>query len=275
MDSELTATEERIYNVGERLIPGVTHDMAEVIRHRSSYLFFRNVIELDRRRTMSIQSQFEVCILDLGCGVGHGCFEMAETPGVSVVGIDISPETIEYARSHYARENVEYVVSDIVEFVAAMPEFDYVVSRGSLEHVPRGVEVARNSRWRHRLIFDVPYDEPPGANPHHQLHELRGEDMRELENAELFFQDLRGVIYAQRRRRPRPNMILCVSSRDGMPLVTPQIGFPVAAWTPDDWQWPRIWSGSPLFLRLVHRVWLGAGWRLQKLRDRLGRGRLL
>jgi hypothetical protein len=45
-----------------------------------------------------------------------------------------------------------------------MPVFDYAVSRGVLEHMPDGLRLANGTRWRYRLLFDVPYDEPGEAN---------------------------------------------------------------------------------------------------------------
>ena len=40
----LSDLERRIFNDGECLIPGVTHDMAEVVRQRSFYNFIRKII---------------------------------------------------------------------------------------------------------------------------------------------------------------------------------------------------------------------------------------
>ena len=89
---KLTPVEEVIFNDGERLIPGVTHDLAEVIRHRSSYLFFQKVIESDlanrKRGSNPIQ------IVDLGCGVGYGCRILSGIADVHVLGVDHSPESL-------------------------------------------------------------------------------------------------------------------------------------------------------------------------------------
>ncbi len=38
---------EEIYNDGERLIPGETYDVLEVMRHKSSYKIFKKIIEAD------------------------------------------------------------------------------------------------------------------------------------------------------------------------------------------------------------------------------------
>jgi SAM-dependent methyltransferase len=230
MDRKLTRLERRIYNAGERLIPGVTHDLAEVVRHRSSYAFFRRVIELDLQG--SRRSEREIEIVDLGCGVGHGCYALSEIQGSSVVGVENSPECLRYADDRYSRGNVAYVCADLVDYIPAMPEVDYAVSRGVFEHVPDGLRLAFLVKRRCRLMFDVPYDEPESRNPHHVLHGIREDDLSGFPGVELFFQDLEGVIYDAQHKPPSPNMILCVSSHLALPDVASRIRFPVPAWRP-------------------------------------------
>ena len=47
---DLRPLEAIIYNEGERLIPYVTHEQDEFVRHRSSYVFWRGIVELDLPR---------------------------------------------------------------------------------------------------------------------------------------------------------------------------------------------------------------------------------
>lgn len=227
---ELSPIERIIYNEGERLIPGVTHHRKEHVRHRSSYEFFCRVIEADRARSAVSTGAPPLTIIDLGCGVGHGSRRLARIPGVRVTGVDISPECIEYARRHYAGPGVTYRREDLVSFMPRMPEYDYVVSRGVFEHIPGGVELAASGKWGRRLMFDVPYDEPPGPNPHHVLTGIREEDFDGFPGAELFYQDLAGTMYDRDTRPPNPNMILCVLSRPGIPPAGNLLSFPVPPW---------------------------------------------
>ena len=76
----LTPEEQILYNDGERLLPGITHSLEEVIRHQSSYEFFKRVIEEDMRRD-SRYGTGQVSIVDLGFGVGHGCKTLSTIPG--------------------------------------------------------------------------------------------------------------------------------------------------------------------------------------------------
>lgn len=226
----LTPLEQVIYNEGERLIPGVTHDLAEVVRHRSSYLFFRGVMKRDWPSVS--KPDRPVTIVDLGCGVGHGCHALSALPNSQIVGVDSSPESLEYARTHYAAANITYRLANLEEFIPDMPEYDYVVSRGVFEHVRGGLRLAVSTKWRCRLLFDVPYDEPWQANPHHLLSGIREEAFAEFKGVELFFQDLGGVIYDRPRKPAKPNMIICVCSRPDLPPAAGRLRLPVPAWRP-------------------------------------------
>ena len=227
----LTPDEEAIFNGGERLIPGVSMGVAEVVRHRSSYLFFKRVIEGDL--AVRPEPRAPVMVADLGCGVGHGCCTIADIPDTRVVGFDNSPLTLDYASRYYARPNVAYELADLAELVPRMDEYDYVVSRGSIEHVDDGLELARSIPARCRVMFDVPYAEPRGVNPHHRVHDVREEAFAAFENAELFFQDLWGTMYDSAHTPRRPNMIMCVWTRADLPPVTERSSFPIRGWRPD------------------------------------------
>lgn len=226
-EKQLTPLEEKIYNDGERLIPGVTHDLMEVIRHKSSYDFFRMVIEAD------LTGREAVHIVDLGCGVGHGCQILSTLKNSNIVGTDFSPESLQYAQHHYAADNITYELVDLGMYIREMPEYGYVVSRGVFEHIPNGIDVAMSANWRHRLLFDVPYDEPDEANPHHLVWGIREEHFEKFPDAELFFQDLSGVIYDVANKPEKPNMIICICSHPDLPKVgSGRINFPLPAWQP-------------------------------------------
>jgi len=225
----LTPVEQRIFNKGERLIPGVTHDMAQYVRHRSSYEFFRAVIEADLAGR-----EGPISIVDLGCGVGHGSEVLAGIPGTRVFGVDSSAEAIGFAREFYPRENVEYEVCDLVSWIPAAPEFDFAVSRNVFEHIHGGLALAGQVRWRRRFLFDLPYDEPPGYNPHHIITRILEGDLASFPGAELFCQDGCGVIFDAPNKPPDPKIVVCICRRaEGPRLVDIDIPFPFAAWRPD------------------------------------------
>lgn len=227
----LTADEELLYNDGERLLPGITHSLEELIRHQSSYEFFRRVIEEDLRRERRYGSG-EVTIVDLGFGVGHGCKTLSTIPGSRVTGVDVATECLDYARANYGAPNIVHVISDIPKFIAQMSAFDYVVSRGVIEHVPDGINAMLKSRWTKRLMFDVPYDEPSDINQHHLLSRITEREFAAYPDKEMLYEEISGRIYGGSVQSPAPNMIMCVASAKEMPRVAEIVPLPLSAWEP-------------------------------------------
>lgn len=221
-----------IYNDGERMLPGLTHSLEELIRHVSSYQFFAKVIEEDMRHNDTWRKE-SVKILDLGFGTGHGCHLLAQIPGSEVTGIDMSMDCKVFADRHYWMPNISYQIEDIPEFLTKMPPFDYVVSRGVIEHVPDGINCVERANWTKRLLFDVPYLEPEGVNQHHLLSMITEKDFEHFGSIyEILYETTNGSIYFGEVRQPLPNMIMCVASKPGLPSVTTYFDFPIPAWEP-------------------------------------------
>lgn len=236
----LSKEEAKIYNEGERLIPGVTHDDLELIRHRSSYYFWYNII-LEDIEAGKVKSPR---ILDLGCGVGHGCKLLSKIPGAKVCGIDISVESIEYAKKFYGDENIEYILMPIDEETKEFSHgFDYVVSRGVLEHVPGGVSLIKELSANARVMIDVPYREE-ALNPHHIILNISEEMFADLENVELFYERLNGDIHSTVGTLDNeiPNLIMAIITSPGFsPVNSLEMSFPVQAWRLDfaqQWEIP-------------------------------------
>ncbi len=62
-------------------------------------------------------------VLDMGTGSGILAFAAANAD--EVIGVDIDPESIEYAKAHNKFENVKFVVSDLFEKVNE--KFDWII----------------------------------------------------------------------------------------------------------------------------------------------------
>lgn len=222
-----SAQYEAIFNSGERLIPGESHDLAEIIRHKSSYRFFRHIIDADLQQGPG----GKIRILDLGCGVGHGSFSLSDLHGVEIVGLDPSAEAVEYARSNYYAPNISYVVADAEEYLQRGERFDYIVSRHALEHVENGLELARRYNFARRLMINVPYLEPEG-NIHHKVHAINELSFIGYEGAEFFFEDMQGVTETAPEKLSFANSIVCVLTVDGSAQVVDLLPFPFSAWQP-------------------------------------------
>jgi SAM-dependent methyltransferase len=87
-------------------------------------------------------------VLDLGTGLGHVAFALAELVGPqgAVVAIDLSAALLEHAdhrRVAAGLEHVRFVEADVRTYRSAEP-FDAVVGRLVLFHLPDAVEVVRH-----------------------------------------------------------------------------------------------------------------------------------
>ncbi len=226
-----TQTLDAIYNAGERLVPGETHGRDEVVRHKSSYQLFRDVIEADILRDPSMLES-GITILDIGCGTGHGTFMLGEILGAQIVGIDPSIESVQYAQCNYGAKNIQYVNGDAESFVRDSHPFDYVVSRHALEHVVDGLNFALKVHCRKRLMVNVPFNEADG-NIHHLVHWIKEEHFEAYPNKEFFYEGLDGVTELTRAEENPPNSILCISSALELKPVRELFEFPIAAWKPE------------------------------------------
>jgi ubiquinone/menaquinone biosynthesis C-methylase UbiE len=78
-------------------------------------------------------------VLDVGCGTGEFTWRCAELfPQAQVLGIDVLPQQIEYARRHHARFAPRLEFSEGDAFTLPLPDnsFDLVACRHMLQTVP-------------------------------------------------------------------------------------------------------------------------------------------
>ena len=74
-------------------------------------------------------------VLEVGCGEGFGC-NFFSRHCAHVTGLDIDPETVERCSLKYRRDNLKFVVDDIINPPSPpQPHFDSVVSFEMIEHV--------------------------------------------------------------------------------------------------------------------------------------------
>jgi ubiquinone/menaquinone biosynthesis C-methylase UbiE len=71
-------------------------------------------------------------VCDLGCGDGYGSYKLAQS-GYHVVGIDLSEEMIEKAKSQRKSENLQFEKGDISKLDIGKSTFDAVMAINSLE----------------------------------------------------------------------------------------------------------------------------------------------
>lgn len=78
-------------------------------------------------------------VMDLGCGLGSLCIDVAGRGAGSVLGFDLQPELVEFARDNLERSfprlggRVEFRLQDVREYEG--PPFDCVMSKDTFEHI--------------------------------------------------------------------------------------------------------------------------------------------
>lgn len=94
-------------------------------------------------------------VLDIGCGFGILANAVAKK-AKRVVGIDISKSSIAYAKSHYERPNLEFILGDATEY-PFIGRFDKLILSNVLEHIKDRVGLLKKiGKLGDTLLFRVP-----------------------------------------------------------------------------------------------------------------------
>jgi cyclopropane fatty-acyl-phospholipid synthase-like methyltransferase len=82
----------------------------------------------------SIKISSGMKVLDVGCGTGDLIKYLPKD--INYVGIDISPEYIDFARSRFgAEKNKEFICADVNELSSNYRNFDTIIAIGLLHHL--------------------------------------------------------------------------------------------------------------------------------------------
>jgi len=117
---------------------------------------------------------------DLGCGVGAGSYLLAKK-AKKVIGIDNSPEAIQYARKYWSENNIEYRCQDILEVSNI---FDVIVCNEVIEHISNPDKLFQlfSKIVKSYLIFSIPTPVQKQTNKFHIKHYLPSEIKKFLTN---------------------------------------------------------------------------------------------
>ncbi len=147
-------------------------------------------------------------VLDAACGAGYGSAHLARK-AKSVVGVDLSDETIARARRRYALPNLEFRVGDVGRLPDPDASYDVICSFETIEHVddPEQVlsELARVLRGDGVLLVstpNAPRTTHSPANPFHRI-EWSADDFQVL--LKRFFGDVE--LYGQSRVQSRAHRL--------------------------------------------------------------------
>ena len=120
-------------------------------------------------------------VLDCACGGGYGSERLAKAGAHAVIGVDVDPSAIAYARAHYGSDRTEFVCADGAQFDGEV--FDTIASFETIEHVPDPEALidnfARLLKSGGTLIASVPVTPSVDVNPFH-LHDFTESSFRRM-----------------------------------------------------------------------------------------------
>ncbi len=114
-------------NTMERIIPDELKDSfgkASLQLHLERYHFAGKNLKSGR-------------LLDIACGTGYGSFLLGEQYGNSIseiLAVDISDDSISYARQRYPHPKIKFIMQDALSF-SDENKFDSIVSLETIEHL--------------------------------------------------------------------------------------------------------------------------------------------
>src|SRR3990167_2932557 len=157
-------------DTGERMIP--EHHKGNIIygEHMSRYLAVAGTVE-------------GKVVLDIACGTGYGTQIIAKD-AAKVYGVDISKETIEYAKENFNAPNITYKLGNASKIPLDDNSVDVVVSFETIEHVKEYEkfvdEVKRVLKDNGQFIVSTPNDDEFIDDNEFHVHEFQFTELKEL-----------------------------------------------------------------------------------------------
>ncbi|MDQ0159233.1 class I SAM-dependent methyltransferase [Alkalibacillus salilacus] len=143
-------------------------------------------------------------VLDLSCGAGYGSHMIAKRRKKQVdevVGVDLDPEIIQYAKGEYYHPKTQFVVENAIDetLVDRYGTFDAIVSFETIEHITEEQALLDNYKRLLKpggtLIVSTPFGQGrgmPSGSPFH-VHQLTITEFQELfsdyAQVEFYFQN--------------------------------------------------------------------------------------
>lgn len=123
---------------------------------------FRKSMRLRFERTLQGCSPLEAkTVLDVGCGPGHYCVQLAARGAGGCLGLDFAPGMIRLAKENALRRGItnrcEFICDDFMKY-SVERQFDYAVVMGFMDYVrePMGVIDKVLSLTRAKAFFSFP-----------------------------------------------------------------------------------------------------------------------
>jgi 2-polyprenyl-3-methyl-5-hydroxy-6-metoxy-1,4-benzoquinol methylase/predicted SAM-dependent methyltransferase len=175
----------RTDKVGERIVPHT--------EERLNYMFHL------KRYEFAVPYVRDKSVLDVGCGTGYGSFTISSW-AKEVFAFDLSKDAIEFASSHYKKDNLRFTSMNWTELENMNKKFDVVVSFEFIEHIEEHdiffSLVKEKMNENGILIFSTPNKSTSmGINPFHIKEfnpgELKNILLRYFKNCQLYGEFIR------------------------------------------------------------------------------------
>jgi len=138
-------------------------------------------------------------VCDIGCGAGYGSNYLAQKAR-QVIAMDISKDAIDWASTHFGRDNLRFLAANAAEKWSVDDKFNVITTFETMEHV-QSPEAFLSRIYEHLapdgiLILSVPNgprDKQKTNNPYH-THHFTDTDLKKLfgkyfSKTEYFSQD--------------------------------------------------------------------------------------
>lgn len=139
---------------GERVVPWARgmRDWVHVLQHHLA------------RYTWALRHVSGRRVVDIGCGTGYGAHILSFV-AESVMGVDISPDAVDFASEHFSRANCSFANGDALDAVQFPADvyvcfecLEHLVSPSALVHAVRATGAG--------LVWSVPTNDPGRFHRH-------------------------------------------------------------------------------------------------------------
>lgn len=157
-------------DTGERMIPE---------HHKGNIIYGEHIIRYHAAAEIVKGKK----VLDIASGSGYGSLVLAGS-AEKVVGVEVDALSVEYAKKHYIRSNLTFMVGDGVDIPLEDDTMDAVVTFETIEHIRDYrkflQEVKRVLKPNGILIISTPNDKEFAEGNHFHYHEFTHRELKTL-----------------------------------------------------------------------------------------------
>lgn len=169
---------------GERMIPEHNDGDLVFFEHMSRYIFASQFVK-------------DKTVLDIASGVGYGVDFFIKEGAKKVIGVDLDPQTIEYAKANYTYNNVDFKVGDAEDIPLPDNSVDVIVSFETIEHVNDYKKFLKETKRVLKkdgfMVISTPNTDVFSGNPFHTkefaLQEYRQVLKNHYKNLNMYYQN--------------------------------------------------------------------------------------